>query len=371
MVALCGMLAFACKASPPLHAAPVRAPAFALALPGYKFSFPRDHGSHPAYATEWWYYTGNLQAKDGRRFGYQLTFFRVALTPRMRRVSKWGMRDVIVGHLTVTDVTRQKFYFDETSARSAVGLAGATGSPAYIWLKNWDLKFSGEGHSQKLVANGLSQNAATTGSRFALNLQTKTLKKPVAHGANGVSQKSAGIGQASHYYSFTRLATKGSLRIGDESFAVEGDSWFDHEFGSSQLGKNQTGWDWFSLQLDDGRDLMLYQLRTKGGGIDSFSSGTLVDKNGSAKHLKLADFQIHSTGTWKSSSGAVYPSGWKVTVPRERISLVVTPEVADQELRTRVTGVNYWEGASRVSGASTGHGYVELTGYGGTLAGKF
>lgn len=344
---------------------------FALALPGYRFSFPRDHASHSDYATEWWYYTGQLTAKSGRRFGYQLTFFRVALAPSIHRASKWATRDVIVGHLALTDVSRGKFYFAETSSRAAVGMAGASESPAHIWLRDWDLKFSPDGTTQHFTAKGLSQGSATADEVFSLNLTTTSLKKPVIHGANGVSQKNAGKGQASHYYSLTRLKTGGTLRAGNETFTVEGDSWFDHEFGSNQLGNNQTGWDWFSLQLDDGRELMLYQLRTKGGGIDSFSSGTLVLSDGTCRHLARADFSIVPTGSWKSRSGTVYPAGWKVRVPHAKLSLVVTPEVADQELRTRVTGVNYWEGASSISGSANGHGYVELTGYGGTLAGKF
>jgi predicted secreted hydrolase len=233
------------------------------------------------------------------------------------------------------------------------------------------VKFLGDGSTQRFRARGVSQDAASKDKLFAIEFQTRALKNPVEHGQNGVSQKSAGRGQASHYYSFTRLQTTGTLRIGDEKFAVNGQSWFDHEFGSNQLGENQTGWDWFSLQLDDGRELMLYQLRTKDGGIDAFSSGTLVEKDGSNRHLKREDFHIVPTSNWTSPSGARYPAGWTLRVPNENIQLTVRPEFAAQELRTQTTGVDYWEGAVAVAGSASGRGYVELTGYGGTLSGKF
>ncbi|HEX8552483.1 MAG TPA: lipocalin-like domain-containing protein [Abditibacteriaceae bacterium] len=368
---------FAFAASPQKLGAPRTTPTkFQQALPGYRFEFPRDHASHPKFATEWWYYTGHLQSKSGRKFGYQLTFFRVALAPEVKRASKWATRDVVIGHFALTDISRGQFYFDEKAARAAAGMAGADAKSPHIWLADWDLRFTGDGNGQTFRARGVSRDAATKNQTFAVSFGTRALKKPVVQGENGVSQKSEGVGQASHYYSFSRLETTGEIRIGDERFQVSGQSWFDKEFGSNQLGKNQIGWDWFSLQLSDGRELMLYQLRTQNGGIDPFSSGTLIEKDGSTRHVKRDDFSITPQAFWTSPRGAKYPAKWQLEIPREQISLIVEPEVAAQELVTPTTGVSYWEGASRVSGTSAGNtisgqGYVELTGYDGTLNGKF
>jgi predicted secreted hydrolase len=349
---------------------------FRLALPGYKFQFPRDHASHPEFATEWWYYTGNLRAAGGRQFGYQLTFFRTALTPKMKRASKWATRDVILGHLALTDITGKKFYFYDRVERGAAGVAGADDKTPHVWLNDWDLRMSN--NRQTAHASGNSRDTTTKDTPFALELEYLPLKQPVIQGVNGVSQKSEGRGQASHYYSFTRLQTSGTIRVGDERFQVEGESWFDKEFGSNQLAKNQIGWDWFSLQLADGRELMLYQMRRDDGSIDPFSSGTLVEKNGSSRHLRRDDFTLMPKATWKSpTTGATYPSGWTATLPGENITLTIEPQLAAQELITsRSTGVAYWEGSVRLTGTQGGRplaglGYVELTGYSGTLSGKF
>lgn len=340
---------------------------FRLALPGYQYQFPRDHASHPAFATEWWYYTGHLQARQGRRFGYQVTFFRVAMKPELTgRTSKWAARDIILGHLALTDETQGAFYYTDRVSRAALGLAGAESRTPHIWLGNWALRFRGPDGKQQIVrAGGISRE-----TEFAVSLTQTAKKPPIIHGQNGISQKSAGKGRASHYYSFTRLATEGTIRIGRETFQVNGQSWFDHEFGSNQLAKNQVGWDWFSIQLADGRELMLYHLRLRGGGTDPYSSGTLVERNGRARHLKLQDFKIEPLGIWRSpTSGANYPARWRVTLPREGMTLDIQPTVADQELITqRSTGITYWEGSIRIQGTQRGRpisgaGYVELTGY--------
>ncbi len=361
---------------------------FRLALPGYRFVFPRDHAAHPPFATEWWYYTGHLQARDERgkqrHFGYQLTFFRQALKLRaVRRQSKWAARDIIFAHLALTDETRQQFYFTDRIARAALGLAGAAVKTPHIWLGDWSLRFArGE---QRLRASGTDASGTNTvgnnsnsGTPFALDLTQRALEPPVIHGQNGVSQKAAGHGRASHYYSFCRLQTHGTLRLGDERFKVTGQSWFDHEFGSNQLAPGQVGWDWFSLQLSDGRELMLYRMRLKDGGTDPFSSGTIVERDGRTRHLKRDEFHIESRATWRSpQSGALYPSRWRVTLPREGIVLDIVPVVANQELRTRrSTGINYWEGSIRMTGAQRGQalsgaGYVELTGYDKPFAATF
>ncbi len=352
---------------------------FRPALPGYKFSFPRDHGSHPDYQTEWWYFTGHLQNKEGRRFGYQATWFRTAIVPNTAgRESKWAVRDIIFAHLALTDETTGEFYFDDRISRTSLKMAGATVGEdkvlPRVWLDDWSARFAGDkGEKQILRAVGVHDS-----TRFALSLDTVAAKPPVIQGENGVSQKSAGVGQASHYYSLTRLDTKGTIRINGEAFEVTGKSWFDHEFGSNQMSAQQTGWDWFSLQLEDGRELMFYQLRRTDGTIDPHSSGTIVERDGKARHLKISEFTIKPLATWRSPrSGGEYPSRWEVKLPSEGITLQIEPTVADQELdTTRSTNVNYWEGSVRVTGeekgrAIAGQGYVELTGYAGSLKSKF
>lgn len=352
-----------------------KANGFQLALPGYRYVFPRDHASHPAFATEWWYYTGHLQSRAGRTFGYQLTFFRQALAPRLPvRSSKWATRDIIFAHLALTDETQGRFFFTDRIARAALQIAGAETTVPHVWIGDWTLRFNLK--NQTLRAQGRMQTSGSQNNvaprmstHVALDLVQSALKPPIVHGQNGVSQKSAGRGRASHYYSFTRLQTKGTLKLDDETFAVEGQSWFDHEFGSNQLAPDQVGWDWFSLQLNDGRELMLYRMRLKNGATDPYSSGTIIDKNGLTRHLANRDFTIGKQATWRSAEGAQYPARWRLSVPREGLELEVEPTVSDQELHTGgVSGITYWEGSARVRGtqrgqALNGQAYVELTGY--------
>ncbi len=355
---------------------------FQLALPGYKFQFPRDHGSHPRFATEWWYYTGHLRSDDGRPFGYQMTWFRTALAPKTARKSAWATRDIIFCHFALTDEGGQKFYFSDRIGRANLGLSGATkneGMPR-IYSGDWALQFGGKsGEKQRFRAGATSDATQTSGRKFALDLSQIALKPPTIQGQRGVSQKSAGRGQASHYYSFTRLQTRGILQIGDEKFRVSGQSWFDHEFGSSQLSANQVGWDWFSLQLSDGRELMLYRLRLRNGGIEPYSSGTIIEKNGSSRHLRLKDFRLTPLSKWKSNAtGGTYPAKWRIEVPLEKLELQITPTLPDQELRPKRSGANlsYWEGSVRAAGTQNGRaisavGYLEMTGYASAFQNTF
>jgi predicted secreted hydrolase len=351
-----------------------RSDAFQLALPGYRYVFPRDHASHPAFATEWWYYTGHLRSGQGRRFGYQLTFFRQALTPRLAaRSSKWAARDVIFAHLAITDEKRERFYFTDRIARAAVGLAGAQTQTPHVWIGDWTMRIGAQqtlrAQGQMRSSNDENSDTPRMSTHAALDLTQKPLKPPIVHGQNGVSQKSPGRGRASHYYSWTRLATRGTLRLDGETFKVEGQSWFDHEFGSNQMARDQVGWDWFSLQLNDGRELMLYRMRLRNGKTDPYSSGTIVEKNGRSRHLNNNEFTIESLATWQAAGGAKYPSRWRLSIAREDFQLEVEPTVADQELKTRgISGITYWEGSARVSGTQrgqvvNGQAYVELTGY--------
>lgn len=359
------------------------ATAFRPALPGYKFQFPRDHGSHLEFATEWWYYTGHLRAVDGRRFGYQLTWFRTALAPTIHRQSAWAVRDIYFAHFALTDEAGRRFFFSDRIERGNLGLAAAHVAgpqPPRIFIGDWNLQFGGQrGEKQSFHARALSDHVSSQNQAFSLDLTQVALKPPVIQGENGVSQKSAGRGRASHYYSFTRLQTRGFLTVGSEKLRVEGQSWFDHEFGSNQLDKNQVGWDWFSLQLSDGRELMLYHLRRQDGSIEPYSSGTLVDQKGRAQHLRLADFQLTPISRWKSpQTSASYPTEWRVTLPKLKLDLEVEATLPDQELRPRRSGANlaYWEGSVHATGSQNGRplsaqGYLELTGYASAFRGTF
>jgi predicted secreted hydrolase len=325
---------------------------YARAIEPRELRFPEDHGPHPDFRTEWWYYTGNLSTRDGRRFGFQLTFFRSALAPSMpERSSIWATRQVYLAHFTVSDVEGGRFPSFERWSRGALGLAGAQGEPFRVWLEDW----SAEGSPMRL-------RAAEDG--VAIDLVLQQGKPPVLQGDRGLSRKSAEPGNASYYYSLTRMLASGTIRLGDERFEVTGLAWMDREWSTSSLGKDQVGWDWFALQLGDGRDLMLYQLRRRDGSPDPTSSGTLVD--GESRHLTLGDFELVVLDHWESPrSGARYPAGWRLRIPSADLDLRIEPLLADQELDV---SFRYWEGAVRIEGTSRGRpvqgrGYVELTGY--------
>ena len=349
---------------------------YKLALPGYTFQFPRDHGSHDDFRTEWWYYTGHLES-EGRSFGYELTFFRMGLRDKVaaNNPSKWAVKDLYFAHFALTDIDSKKFHYFERRSRSGVGTGGITQEPLKVWIGDWKMEglFAGEESDLKH-----SFDLRASGKGIDLELKLNALKPPVIQGQNGVSQKSEGRGQASHYYSLTRLETKGVLKMNGKPLSVKGLSWMDHEYGSNQMSKDQLGWDWFSLQLEDNTELMLYRMRRKDGKVDPFSSGTYVKADGSKIHLGQEDFKIEPTGKWISPhSKGKYPSGWMLRVKPMDLTMSVQPVLDDQELLTsESTQVTYWEGAVSVSGLVGGRrirgkGYVELTGYAGNLGGKF
>jgi predicted secreted hydrolase len=336
----------------------------------WKWLFPRDHGSHPDFRTEWWYFTGNLTDGSEKRFGYQLTFFRHGVFLKANDpANPWSVRDLYLGHFSLTDVSGGRFWYTERLSRKGPGLAEAAEEGMEVRLLGWQAKMEGK---------GIKLEARHPDMELSLDL---TPTKPfVFHGENGLSRKGAKQGQASYYYSYTDLETKGLIRTSQSlsSFAVRGRSWFDHEFGSNQLAPDQTGWDWFSLHLSDGRDLMIYFLRRKDGSAEPSSSGTLVSPTGSAIHLPLSSIQVDVLDTWRSQkSGGRYPSRWKIRLASAGIEMDVASRVADQELMTKdSTGVIYWEGAVAGTGKSAGQtisceGYAELTGYAGSLAGLF
>lgn len=335
------------------------------AEPGYAFRFPADHASHPDYRIEWWYYTGNLDSRDGRRFGYQITFFRVGVDPAPANPSGWAVRDVFMTHVAVSDPAGRRYRYDERLSRSGPGLAGAGVDRYRVWNDDWSAERDERGR------HVLRAPGTRVGFEFVLDEG----EPPVVNGVNGISQKGAQPGNASHYYSLMRMPTRGTLTIEGERVDVAGTSWMDHEFGSSFLEPDQLGWDWLSVPLDDGSELMIYQLRGADGRRDVHSSGTYVDADGRPVHLSAADFSFVPTGRVFTSraSGARYPVAWRVTVPSRAIDLSIGTPLVDQELRTaRSTGVTYWEGAVDVSGTVrgrrvSGRGYLEMTGYAGSM----
>ncbi len=333
------------------------------------WDFPRDHGSHPEYRTEWWYFTGNLSDDAGSHYGYQLTFFRRGIRYKLPDPSgPWDIRDVYLGHFAIADTGRKKFQYGERISRSGPGLAGASAENLDVWLLDW---------SARMKRSVITLKARHDQMEVDLTLMPK--KPPVFHGENGLSRKGPGEGQASQYTSFTHLETEGFLKTSSNNrIAVKGRSWFDQEFGSNQLTAEQTGWDWFSLYLSDGRDLMIYFLRRKDGSIEPASSGTLVEADGKPRHLKLSEISVRVLERWKSlRSGGQYPSRWGIQIPSSGIDLTIAPYLADQELVTKSsTGVTYWEGAISGRGTSqnqsvTCQGYAELTGYVGSLGSLF
>lgn len=336
---------------------------FQSATAGYHFQFPKDHGAHPAFRTEWWYYTGHLQAADGRAFGFELTFFRRAIPPDDVKTlpSQWSVTQLYLAHFAVTDISGRRFHFSEKLSRAGLGKAGADESKLHVWIDDWRAEISRDSTIQTLLAQD---------GDYRLSVTLQPTKPVVLHGRDGISRKGTETGQASHYYSLTRLATTGTLSIGKEQFAVTGTSWMDHEFGSADLGKDLVGWDWFSIHLADHSELMLYRLRRHDGSADPVSSGTVVAPDGHSRSLAATDFRIEPLGSWTSPhSQATYPQPWRLTVPSLDLSLELVPLLADQELRTsRSTQVTYWEGAVSITGTSqgrpmTGQGYAELTGY--------
>lgn len=324
------------------------------------FVFPLDHGPHPDYKTEWWYLTGNVQSETGRRFGYQLTIFRIGLIPpgsAVPRSSRWAAHEIYMGHFAITDVQAGTFTARERLARAALGLAGARAQPLMVWVENWQLAGAGELFPLRISAQD---------GENALDLILDTRKPVVLQGDKGFSAKSATPGNASYYYSYTRLATEGSLRVAGEHYTVRGQSWMDREWSTSALEQNQAGWDWFSLQLDDDTELMYYRLRRKQGGLDPASAGAWIDHDGNTVHLGPNEVHAEVVRHWRSVLTQVrYPIEWRLSVPAQGLELAIEPLVDNQELRLTV---RYWEGAVRVSGSRngrtvSGYGYLELAGY--------
>jgi predicted secreted hydrolase len=348
LLLLCGTVA--AIAEPP-------APQFAQALAPREWTFPRDHGRHDGFKTEWWYFTGNLrECGTGRVFGYQLTFFRSAFVPRATtRPSPWGMTDLYFAHAAASDVDGKHFLYADRLGRARDGLSSASDRSLDVVLKDWSVKTDGDAF--RLVG---------VDARFALDLTAGQGRGPILQGPGGLNPKGTKPGQASYYYSMPRMPTSGTLTLDGRSFTVEGLSWMDHEFSSNALADNQAGWDWLALTLADGRDLMIYRLRDKSGRTD-YLSGTLVDAPGKVTYLPVEQIELTSSLPWKSpASGASYPQRWQLKVAGIA-PLTIQTRLDDQELQTpNSTDVTYYEGTVGVTddrGAAVGEGYLEMTGY--------
>jgi len=321
------------------------------ALPGYAYQFPRDFFEHPDFRTEWWYYTGNAHTAAGRRYGFELVFFRRAQRrgPAANQ-SAWRVDDLYLAHLALTDVDGARFRFYERLNRAGPGIAGASFALGRVWNANWSVDWRGREQTLRAVAEGIR-----------VNLRLNPSKPVVIHGRDGISRKAGAEGRASHYISFTRLNLTGEIN----GQSVSGTAWMDHEWFSHQLTAQQAGWDWFSIQLDDGTELMLFELRRKDGTIDPYSAGTWVDGDGKSRHLSIREFSLSPLDYWTSpQTGARYPVRWAIRVPALSIALECSAAVPAQELVAKAAGAAaYWEGAVRYTGSRTGVGYLEMTGY--------
>lgn len=338
---------------------------FALAEQPRPFIFPEDHGPHPDFQTEWWYVTGNVETAEGRRFGLQWTIFRRALTAEMaERSSEWASRQLYMGHMALADIEAERHLSAERFARGAAGLAGARIRPFEVWLEDWRASSSA---AEEIWPMRLETKAQTPKGKFAVDLMLEPRKPHVLQGDRGLSWKHEG--GASYYYSFTRIDAAGTIELDGELFEVTGETWLDREWSTSTLSSKQAGWDWFSLQLADGRELMYYQLRQQDGSAHPMSAGVLVAEDGSKTPLERDEVELEVLERWRSPrSGGEYPVRWRLRAPEHAIDLEVDSLFHDQELDIVF---RYWEGAVDVftadgpgSGrAPIGRGYVELVGY--------
>ena len=323
-----------------------------------KFVFPDDHGAHPDYALEWWYFTGNLESPDGRHFGYELTFFRIGLTSEeFDRTSEWAATQMYTAHFALTDVDNDRFHSFERYGRDALGLAGAAGSPFRVWLEDWLAISTG--------SDTLPIRLIAMEDSVEIDLLLNSGKGIVLNGEDGFSRKGNNSGEASYYYSLTRMPTEGTVTMDGQTHSVKGLSWLDREWSSSQLSDERVGWDWFALQLSDGRDIMYGVLRPRDEAASEFQLGTVVEEDGSHRSIEEGEVLLDVLDRWQSPRGGTYPSRWRFRMPTEGLDIEITPYISDQELDAIV---RYWEGAVRIEGTAdggpvTGSGYVELTGY--------
>ena len=339
--------------------------------PGWNYEFPRDHGPHRDFKTEWWYATGTLTDEEGHEYGFQLTFFRQGIHPGKKPTgsSRFRVMDLPFAHFAFTDVSGKTFRYYQRSSRGAFGEAGF-GTPdkagsRMAWMENWLLEQLSDG-SFHLKSEGVTE----AGVERSVDLILTQDRPPLIHGANGISPKSSTPGHASHYYSLTRLRASGSVTLDGKQHRVKGLVWFDHEWATNSLESGEAGWDWSGLHLSNGDDLMLFRIRNSEGKT-AFLSGTLRNQQGLVTDLH--DLEITPQGNWKSPhTGGLYPAIIEVSIPLQKLTLSLTPKLKDQELV--LSPFAYWEGAVRGEGKCgtnpvTAEGYLELTGYGGKVIG--
>ena len=359
-----------------LNAPTTNTEGFARAVAAYDWQFPQDFGAHPDFQTEWWYYTGNVaDVETGQRFGYQFTIFRRAITPEgVESASEWRTNQMYLAHFTVSDIASEAFYHTQQFSRGSAALAGATTDPRYrVWLEDWEIAAQNDDASSTRIR-------ADAGD-FALDVTLAQVKPPALQGLNasGLSPKSADAGNASYYYTLSRLLTEGTITLEGQTFAVEGTTWKDHEFSTSALGTGAQGWDWFGLIFDNDTEMMIGQIRMEDGSTEPAFGGLLIYPDGSTRYLPAETFTITATDTWTSPhTEATYPSGWTITVEADiaatggdgTLDFSVTPLMRDQELHDDAN-LAYWEGAVHIEGDVAGYGYAELTGYVDTMEGRF
>ena len=321
------------------------------------FSFPHDHYMHPKYRIEWWYITGNLQSDTGRAFGYQITFFRTALTSKsQKRQSSWASNHIWMAHLAVSDIEQQQHIHTQKISRGAAGLAGISQQPFKIWLDDWQITANSSGNFPWAII--------AKDQKINIDVTINPLKPIVLQGDQGLSQKSSEPGNASYYYSSTRMQTSGTITINNTLHQVKGLSWLDREWSTSALGKHQSGWDWFSLQLNTGEELMFYRIRDKAGNSDKHSQGKWIDDSGNSTALDSSDVILEALDYWQPSTGKSYPISWRMTLPKRNKEMIIKAAINDQLMRTTF---EYWEGAVNVYNTGlnslAGKGYLEMTGY--------
>jgi predicted secreted hydrolase len=335
---------------------------FTKAIEKRKFVFPDDHGAHSDFRTEWWYFTGNLTSDDNRKYGYQFTIFRTALTKeKAERNSDWNSNQIYMAHFAVSDISNNKFYFDEKFSREGNNLAGAQSNPFKVWLEDWQIVQT----ENKVLFDLPVINLKAKTDKAEINFSLEAIKPLVLQGDDGLSQKGKQPGNASYYYSYTRLKTNGKIILDGKEFSVEGFSWMDREWSTSALSEDQKGWDWFALQLDDNTEIMYYQMRKNDGSPDVFSKGVLVDETGKSQLIKKDNVYLKVIDYWEGPNGEKYPSGWRINIAEKEIDLTITPAIKNQLMDV---AVRYWEGSVKIEGTKagskiSGRGYVELTGY--------
>jgi predicted secreted hydrolase len=335
---------------------------YTKALEPREFIFPEDHGAHDDFKIEWWYFTGNLSDEKGNRFGYQFTIFRNALhSDSVTKQSSMSTNQLYLAHFALTDVSNGKFYYADKYSRGAANLAGASYLPLKIHVEDWTISVNEEYNGDYLMPE--FKIKADAGD-FAIEFDVVPLKSIVKHGINGLSAKSNTPGNASYYYSYTRMDTRGQIKIGEKDYSVSGNSWMDREWSTSALDSAQVGWDWFSLQLDNQHEIMFFMLRNRDGSFN-FGKGTMIYPDGKHEYISPNDINIRATKHWTTKDGHKYPSGWTMKSDKYDFDLKIETQVTDQELKLII---RYYEGSVRLDGTHKGqkvkgYGYAELTGY--------